>query len=229
MTSKMNTWLYKYKGMQALRTEDDDDSEASLPMFLEEEKKKNKTTTTTASSWPWVPLACTLLLAASALSFHLRWSPHGAPLDLLQLPPRPYTFVDHPEMRPFDQATSDVWLPWGRDHWWSMEWRDPASGARLTQGIDMLHKLHCLVSIRDEFTLMATDQDRRVFFNDRTAESVTRRMHIKHCFDFIRGVRCFFIFFLFRETRRQADWFCYLKKNYRIFYVRQTRRLSPWI
>lgn len=171
--------------MQALKTEDED--EGSLPMLFDEKQKKK-----TASTWPWLPLACTLLLAASAVSFNMRWSHgiSGGPIDL-QLPPLQYTFVDHPEMRPFDQETSDVWLPWGRDHWWSMEWRDPASGARLTQGIDMLHKLHCLVSIRDEFTMMATDKDRRVFFNDKTAESVTRRMHVKHCFDFIRGVRAF--------------------------------------
>ncbi|KAF3765274.1 hypothetical protein M406DRAFT_355854 [Cryphonectria parasitica EP155] len=173
-TMKMDTWLRKYRGMQALKTEDED--EDSLPLSFE---KKQKTT------WPWLPLACTLLLAASAVSFNMRWY-RGISGDPIDLPPLQYTFTDHPEMRPFDQETSDIWLPWGRDHWWSMEWRDP-SGAHLTQGIDMLHKLHCLVSIREEFTMMATDKNRRVFFNDKTAESITRRMHIKHCFDFIRG------------------------------------------
>ncbi|KAL1877500.1 hypothetical protein Daus18300_002487 [Diaporthe australafricana] len=196
---KMNAWPWNYRGMQALKTEDED--EGTLPLFIEKRKQKK--------IWLWLPLVCTLLLAASAVSFKMRWSRgiSGSPIHLL---PLQYTFIDHPEMRPFDQETSDIWLPWGRDHWWSMEWRDP-SGARLTQGIDMLHKLHCLVSIREEFTMMAMEKERRVFFNDKTAESITRRMHIKHCFDFIRGVRALSLSYcnlLSRDADQKQDILC---------------------
>lgn len=68
--------------------------------------------------------------------------------------------------------------------------------------------------------MMATDKDRRIYFNDKTAESVTRRMHIKHCFDFVRAVRAFSLSYSFySETLIES----------RIFFVRQTRLLSLWI
>jgi hypothetical protein len=172
----MNLQWWKYRGMQALKTEDEDES--SLPPSFPKKQSPSR---------PWLlPTACTLLFVLSAISFNMRWSRPilQAPIEL---PPRSYMFEDHPELRPFDQETTELWRPFGKEHWWSMEWMDP-SGHRLTAGIDMLHKLHCLMAVRDEFTLMATDPDRRTVFNAKTAESTTRRMHVKHCLDFIRQV-----------------------------------------
>jgi hypothetical protein len=134
----------------------------------------------------WLSILSTVILLLSAGFFRLRWNT-GISSAPINLPTKRYVFIDHPELRSFDQKAIDLWQVYAKHHWWSMEWRDPA-GNRLTQGIDMLHKLHCLVAIREEFTLMATDEGRRDYFNAHNAESLTRRLHIKHCFDFIRQV-----------------------------------------
>ena len=174
----MNLWGWKHRGLQAIKQEDNS-SEATLPLNLPQKQK---------SIWSWLlPVSCSVLLAMSVVTFTTRWK-RGITQSPINLPPRQYIFQNHPELLPFDQETSDIWQPLGIDHWWSMEWRD-TDGNRLTKGIDMLHKLHCLVSVREEFTMMANDEKRSTYFNGRNAESLTRRMHIRHCFDFIRSVR----------------------------------------
>ena len=135
----------------------------------------------------WLLILCTLTLTISFVSFHFRlWRDISeAPINL---PSRQYVFVDHPELRPFDQEATEKWHSYAKEHWWSMPWTDN-EGNQLVQGIDLLHKLHCLVAIRKEFTSLASNESRRDEFNAKTASAITMKMHLQHCFDFLRQVR----------------------------------------
>lgn len=153
------------------------------------------TTKARAAKLPWWTALLTVTTIALAFVFHSRWtSPVSQwPIDL---PTRPYTFVDHPGLRDFDAAAAgERWEGMVYHDWWDTEWRDD-EGRRFPRGIDVFHKMHCLVAIRAEFALLATDQT-------RAAEPVLSRgdvgargeprlnvnaNHLQHCFDFLRQV-----------------------------------------
>lgn len=116
------------------------------------------------------------------LLFNQRWSGRIA-ASPVQLPRRSYTFLDHPELRPFDTQTEQRWSELSRTDWYNTHWRS-SSGQQLTRGIAMFHKLHCLQSLRSEFTRLVHDPNRHEVFWSASEE--TTRMHIGHCFDFIR-------------------------------------------
>ncbi|CAJ2508452.1 Uu.00g134780.m01.CDS01 [Anthostomella pinea] len=150
---------------------------------------------TNIASLPWLTTLLTILWLSVAYMFHSRWGRDVSqwPMDL---PARSYTFTDHPHLRDFDDAVAaEHWGGMVRHEWWDTEWRDE-SGRRFPRGIDVFHKVHCLVAIRDDFAIMASSPDRgeKPDFRKKRAEERTRRKveltvnqnHLQHCFDFLR-------------------------------------------
>jgi hypothetical protein len=144
---------------------------------------------------PWWTALLTVTTIALAFVFHSRWIRPVTQWPI-NLPMRPYTFVDHPGLRDFDSAAAgDQWESMVHHNWWDTEWRDDA-GHRFPRGIDVFHKMHCLVAIRTEFSMLATDPTRAaklVFSRDDKEERAEPSLnvnarHLQHCFDFLRQV-----------------------------------------
>ncbi|KAK2052711.1 hypothetical protein LY76DRAFT_467223, partial [Colletotrichum caudatum] len=66
------------------------------------------------------------------------------------------------------------------------------SGTVVVRGIDMFHKMHCLISLRAELTALALgDPARRAVWRARDTEAEADLLHLGHCFDFLRqGILC---------------------------------------
>ena len=142
---------------------------------------------------PWLTALLTVICIALAFLFQIRWAQPISqwPIDL---PMRRYTFVDHPSLRDFDDAAAgDRWggMVWKK--WWNTEWRDN-TGRRFPRGIDVFHKMHCIIAIREEFAKLATNEARDEAFQPRDEAEDEKfklefnRNHLEHCFDFLRQV-----------------------------------------
>ncbi|KAI0975026.1 hypothetical protein F4678DRAFT_359939 [Xylaria arbuscula] len=134
----------------------------------------------------WTSLL-TVVFFTLAIVFSSRWSRDVSQWPF-NLPTRAYTFVDHPSFRDLDDPdAADAWDRMVRHAWWEAEWRDDA-GRRFLRGIDVFHKMHCLVAIREEFAALATDdrrdEERRVV--PRKIDLIENQDHLEHCFDFLR-------------------------------------------
>lgn len=163
-----------------------------------------------------------------AFVFHSRWERPVSQWPI-NLPLRPYTFVDHPHLRDFDNG--DAGQYWGAmvEHdWWDAEWRDDA-GRRFPRGIDVFHKMHCLVAIREEFANLVMDDVRPTkrelasepqqerSHDKRVVDLTLNQNHLEHCFDFLRQVRIALICTASIETYSSVR-----AKSSRIYSVRQT-------
>ncbi|KAK1565918.1 uncharacterized protein LY79DRAFT_573128 [Colletotrichum navitas] len=143
--------------------------------------------------WTFFLMAALLLTCLSA--FHFRWR-RAIVSSPIVLPEVPYAFDRHRDLEPFDEATQARWDDLiSRNLWWDMRWidgRNPASGTVVTRGIDMFHKMHCLISLRAEFTaLVIGDPARRSTWRAQDAEAGADLLHLGHCFDFLRqGILC---------------------------------------
>ena len=141
---------------------------------------------------PWLAAILTATCIILTFVFHRRWT---RPISQwpINLPLRRYTFIDHPELRDFDDAAvNDRWAGMVWHEWWDTEWRDD-TGHHFPQGIDVFHKMHCLVAIREEFATLATDETRATAVNARDPEAKGPKPnintnHLQHCFDFLRQV-----------------------------------------
>lgn len=136
----------------------------------------------------WFIGLSSLLFAFSLWAFHTRWT---RPLTSspIHLPEVPYAFAQHPELQPFDDATQARWNALIEPNWWDTQWTDQQrSGEIVTRGIDMLHKIHCLVALREEFTTLANDPNRYLKFQAADHGASDMRFHLGHCFDFLRQV-----------------------------------------
>ena len=142
---------------------------------------------------PWWTALVTVICVVLAFVFHRRWT---RPISYwpIDLPLREYTFVDHPSLRDFDDtAANDRWAGLVYHKWWDTEWRDDA-GQQFPRGIDVFHKMHCLVAIREEFATLATDETRATALKARYSRAKEPKLkvntnHLQHCFDFLRQVR----------------------------------------
>lgn len=128
------------------------------------------------------------LFVCSLWAFHSRWDRPftSSPIDLPEIP---YTFTQHSDLLLFDQATQAKWNAMIHPNWWDMKWTDTSSGEVVTRGVDMLHKIHCLVALREEFTTLANNPNRYLKFQAEDHSSSDMRLHLGHCFDFLRQVR----------------------------------------
>ncbi|KAF3018840.1 hypothetical protein E8E14_006168 [Neopestalotiopsis sp. 37M] len=148
------------------------------------------------SKLPWGMGLLTAFCIILAFVFHSRWERPVSQWPI-NLPLRPYTFVDHPHLRDFDNAdASEYWGAMVWHEWWNAEWRDDA-GRRFPRGIDVFHKIHCIVAIREEFANLAMDDVRpskRELASETQPASRDKRVvdltlnqsHLEHCFDFLR-------------------------------------------
>ena len=160
-----------------------------MPQNMDLHKTKSQFT-----KLPWWTALLTVTWIALAFVFHGRWTRPVSQWPI-NLPLRRYTFIDHPDLRNFDDAAANNrWAGMVWTDWWDTEWRDD-TGHRFPRGIDMFHKMHCLVAIREEFAALATDETRAATFNARDLEAKDQRLHLKlnqnhleHCFDFLRQV-----------------------------------------
>lgn len=112
-----------------------------------------------AAKVPWGTALLTVSTIVLAFIFSARWNRPISqwPIDL---PLYRYTFTAHPELHDFDDpAAKDLWGDMVYHDWWATDWRDD-TGRRFTRGIDIFHKMHCLVAIREEFVKLATEEQR---------------------------------------------------------------------
>lgn len=116
--------------------------------------------------------------------FYFRWSRDISTTPILLQNIR-HSFSYHPELLNFDEDTQKRWWSQTDHEWWRTEWTDE-DGRRVLMGIDMLHKIHCLVSIRDEFTALLLNGTYHYNFYDKN--QIDKRLHLGHCFDLIRQV-----------------------------------------
>ncbi|RFU79491.1 hypothetical protein TARUN_2698 [Trichoderma arundinaceum] len=152
-------------------------------------------TTSQAAKLPWFTALLTVTCISLAIVFHLRWT---RPISQwpINLPLRRYQFIEHPDLRGFDdEAIKNRWANMVWHNWWDTEWQDD-TGRRFPRGIDVFHKMHCLVAIREEFTELATDETRAtreaalrardVEAKGKKIDLILNRNHLEHCFDFLR-------------------------------------------
>ncbi|KAI1820840.1 hypothetical protein F4861DRAFT_521648 [Xylaria intraflava] len=141
---------------------------------------------------PWWTGLLTVTVFSLALVFSSRWTRDVSQWPI-NLPTRLYTFVNHPSLRDLDDpVAADNWNRMVRHEWWNTEWRDDA-GRRFPRGIDVFHKMHCLVAIREEFAALATNdsprEEEKVAARDGADMKIQltlNRNHLEHCFDFLR-------------------------------------------
>ncbi|KAI0160422.1 hypothetical protein GGR57DRAFT_519303 [Xylariaceae sp. FL1272] len=139
------------------------------------------------SKLPLLTTLLTVVFFALAVVFSNRWSRDVSQWPF-QLPIRPYTFVDHAAFRDLDDDEAAV--AWNRTvhlAWYEAEWRDE-TGRRFLRGIDVFHKIHCLVAIRKQIVILATAdrQEDRSLEPRATVDLIENVDHMEHCFDFIR-------------------------------------------
>lgn len=137
---------------------------------------------------PWLLVLLFSAFVLSLLAFHYRWD-RPITTSPIKLPKISYRFVQHPDLLHFDQATQSRWNSIINEDWWNMKWKDESSGQVVTRGVDMLHKLHCLIALREEFTMLVNDPSRHLKFQAEDVGSTDMRLHLGHCFDFLRQVR----------------------------------------
>lgn len=138
------------------------------------------------SKFPWTWLSLSVLILVSTGAFHWRWE-RPISSSPIALPEIPLAFTTHHHLLPFDQATQEAWASIISPRWWDMTWVD-GSGQAVVRGLDMFHKLHCLIAVREEFTALALDPDRHRAFQAEDGEAEAARLHLGHCFDFLRQV-----------------------------------------
>ncbi|KAE9373175.1 hypothetical protein N431DRAFT_455966 [Stipitochalara longipes BDJ] len=135
---------------------------------------------------PWWTLLLTVTFMVLAFIFHLRWTRPVShwPIDL---PLRSYAFVDRSDLREFDDAAAqDRWAGMVNHIWWATEWQDD-TGDHFPRGIDVFHKMHCIIAIREEFVMYLTDETRAGTGDSKTNGKLTvNANHLQHCFDFLR-------------------------------------------
>lgn len=136
---------------------------------------------------PWLPFGCTVLLTVLVIVFHLTWD-REITESPLNLPIRQFVFKEHLELLQFNEETQELWASLNLMDWWNTEWQDSANGATVHRGFHMFHMIHCLSAIRQEFTKLATDEERHLVYNARDPPSIIWRLHLAHCFDFVRQV-----------------------------------------
>ncbi|KAK2049010.1 hypothetical protein LZ31DRAFT_591062 [Colletotrichum somersetense] len=143
----------------------------------------------------WTYFLLSTILLGSLGALHFRWQ-RPIITSPIVLPEIPYAFDRHRELEPFDAATQARWDTLiSRDAWWDMSWvtgRYPGSKTVVVRGIDMFHKMHCLIALRAEFTaLVLGDPERRAAWRKEGAKDEADLLHLGHCFDFLRqGFRC---------------------------------------
>lgn len=171
---------------------------------------------------PWTIFVMSAVLLLSIVAFHLRWS-RPVSSSPIQLPQTSYIFRKHHDLMAFDENTQKSWSSIIEPKWWDMSWTD-SSGQIVTRGLDMFHKLHCLIALREEFTALVLDPDHHLRFEAQDRDSVDARLHLGHCFDFLRQVSqgCETVPYF------KSVW-TWLTQGYkhRVFYVLQTQLLSP--
>jgi hypothetical protein len=204
MAKFMKTLSYE----KLLDPEDRDDCNTSL-----DEKQPDSRINTLRTPFFISSTALTILILLLTVALHFRFQP-TPPAYPITLAPITNEFTTNPSLHPFDLATQETWKSLIPPGWSGIRAQSP-SGGSLVAGIDMYHKLHCLTSIRQEFTALVTDERRWHTFWDE--ENEVQRLHWGHCFDFIRQVSK-----RLRMSRRVTDYD-------RISYVQQTRHLSRWM
>ncbi|EMD84701.1 hypothetical protein COCC4DRAFT_77040 [Bipolaris maydis ATCC 48331] len=139
--------------------------------------------------FPWTIFVLSTVLLLSIGAFHLRWD-RTISSSPIHLPQTFYTFTKHRDLIAFDENTQKSWNSIIGSEWWDMSWTD-SSGQVVVRGLDMFHKLHCLIALREEFTKLSLDSDRHLFFQGQKPESMAAELHLGHCFDFLRqGILC---------------------------------------
>lgn len=118
--------------------------------------------------------------------FHLRWETPTDPLNAI-IPNRiPYTFIDDPLARQFDNSSDRYW----HDHLLPKNGGEAiyvdAYPQERQKSIALLHQLHCLGMVRSHFLKLATVSGYPEELGGKG--QTTLRNHLGHCFDLIRQV-----------------------------------------
>ncbi|KAH7321827.1 hypothetical protein BKA65DRAFT_540972 [Rhexocercosporidium sp. MPI-PUGE-AT-0058] len=141
------------------------------------------------SKLPWWSALLTATCILLAVVFHIRWTQPISrwPIDL---PMRSYMFFDRPELKDFDSPKAQGhWSGMVNKVWWDTKWQDN-KGDQFPRGIDVFHKMHCIIAIREEFVLFLTDVTRAETTNTGdpkvNGKLTINANHLQHCFDFLR-------------------------------------------
>lgn len=116
---------------------------------------------------------------------HFRWGGDRIASWPITLKPFDYSWTKHSELLSFDPETQKLWEKFTSSQWFNTGWQVAGKGPAI-RALDMLHKIHCLVAIRAEFTSLSLNQTHQALFYTR--QKRVERLHLGHCFDLIRQV-----------------------------------------